>query len=81
MTQKDLIIEYLKLVNDYVPAYKLRGLNTSIGFLGHQSDRRCRELYNSDKLDKRLNDQGCVEYKFKEFVPERVIELKVLNLI
>jgi len=82
MTQKNLIIEYLKSVNDYVPAYKLRGLNTPLGFLGHQADRRARELASSNILERRLNEQRCVEYRIKEVVEVvPVLELKVLSLI
>jgi len=64
MTQKKAIIEYLKFIKTWVPAYDLRGVNTQFGFLGHQADRRCRELYNEGKIDRKENpENGFVYYK------------------
>ena len=54
MTQKQIIIKHLEAVNDWIPAYELRGLDTQFGFLGHQSDRRCRELFNEGKIERKI---------------------------
>lgn len=43
MTQKDLILEYIKEKGSIVPA-KEHGFPYKNGFLGAESSRRCREL-------------------------------------
>ena len=54
MTQKQLIIRYLQECNEWKPAYHLRGLATPFGFLGHQADRRARELAVEGKLQHKI---------------------------
>ena len=64
-TQKHLIIKYLEQLNDWIPAFKLRGQRTDLGFLGHQADRRARELYEAGLIERRLNGKFA-EYKSKK---------------
>ena len=54
MTQKQIIVRYLESCNGWRPAYTLRGLNTPFGFLGHQADRRARELAAEGKLQHKI---------------------------
>lgn len=75
MNQKIIIIKYLELVNDWIPAYKLRGRDTSFGWLGHQADRRARELAQEGKIEHRING------KYAEYRVKRPIELKQLSLV
>ena len=63
MSQKKLLVKYLKYMNDWIPAYSLRGTNTPFGFLGHQADRRLRELLNEGYLERRLSGKF-VEYRY-----------------
>ncbi len=65
MTQKQIIISYLRYTNDWIPAYNLRGIKTDFGFLGHQADRRARELVNEGKIIRRINKKF-VEYKINK---------------
>lgn len=44
VSQKEMIKSFLRSMNCWVPAYNLRGRKTVFGFLGHQADRRAREL-------------------------------------
>lgn len=53
MTDKEKIVFYLREVNDWVPEYKLRSLDTRFGFIGFQGDRRVRELVESGILERR----------------------------
>jgi hypothetical protein len=55
MTQKEMIIKYLELLDCWIPAYNLRSRKTIFGFLGHQSDRRARELAAEGKIERKLN--------------------------
>lgn len=54
MTQREMIIKYLELLGCWIPAYNLRGRKTIYGFLGHQADRRARELAVEGKIEKKL---------------------------
>lgn len=71
MTQNQVILAYLKDVNDWIPAYRLRGLNTSFGFTGHQSDRRARELATKGLIEHRINGKFA-EYRSKVEQPTQV---------
>ena len=44
ITQKELILKYLRSEDRWFNSYELRGKPTQWGFLGHQGDRRAREL-------------------------------------
>lgn len=63
MTQKQLIVEYLRSLNgEWERAYNLRGRDTVFGFLGHQADRRARELAADGEIEHRMNE-GFAEYR------------------
>jgi len=55
LTQKELIVKFLEAQGNWIPAYALRGRQTLIGFLGHQADRRARELAAEGKIQHKLN--------------------------
>ena len=56
MTQKEIVVEYLKSLNgEWVREYNLRAVHTPFGFLGFQADRRCRELAQEGIIERRLN--------------------------
>lgn len=64
-SQKKLITEYLESVpNEWVRAYDLRGKATEFGFLGHQADRRARELATDGIVEHRISE-GYAEYRAK----------------
>ncbi len=73
MTQKKILVERLKDIGDWIPAYKLRGVNTPYGFCGHQADRRLRELAAEGKILHRINGKYA-EYKYTS-------QCKQLNLL
>lgn len=65
ITQKQIIIRYLQEINDWKPAYQLRGLSTAFGFLGHQADRRARELAAENKIEHKI-EGGYAWYRAKK---------------
>ena len=73
LTQKQILIKYLQYVGDFIPAYKLRSVNTPFGWLGFQADRRCRELANEGKIERRL-ERGFVSYRIKSNPPIQVLK-------
>ena len=76
--QKALIIHFLRDIwnsttnkeDTWVNAYDLRGKNTTKGFLGHQADRRARELANENRIEHRVNNQGFAQYRYLKPIPE-----------
>ncbi len=86
ITQKQIIIRHLQEMNKWVPAYHLRGVGTSFGFIGHQGDRRCRELVKEGKLQHKIEGGFAwyrampVEYQTYRVVGDRGETLKVLRL-
>ncbi len=77
MTQKQIIISYLRWLNDWCPAYDLRGKNTPFGFTGHQADRRARELANEGKILHKI--EGKYSYYRSKEAPAK--EYKVLDAL
>jgi hypothetical protein len=65
LTQKQAIISYLRWVNDWIPSYKLRSLETPFGWIGIQGDRRARELAQEGKIDHKIEGKYSY-YKAKE---------------
>lgn len=53
VTQKEMIVNYLNVLGCWIPAYNLRGRKTIFGFLGHQADRRARELAAEGKIQRK----------------------------
>jgi len=49
MTQKEIILNYLRSVREWVPSYKLRSVYTPFGWVGHQGDRRARECRQKER--------------------------------
>lgn len=86
MTQKQIIIRHLQTKNDWTPAYKLRGVATVFGFIGHQGDRRCRELCENGKLEHKI-EGGYAWYRvkslsykpYKVLLPDGSVD-KIINL-
>ena len=64
MTQKELIIKYLKSQEDWVYGYTLAGKNTPLGFIGSQADRRLRELAEKGEVERRISGKF-VQYRAK----------------
>ena len=50
MTQKDIIIKYLKSLGTWVPEYRIRAIETPFGWIGARGDRNVRELIKEGKL-------------------------------
>ena len=69
MTQKQAIISYLRWVNDWIPSFKLRSIQTDFGWIGSQGDRRARELANEGKILHKI--EGYSYYRSKE-APRKV---------
>jgi hypothetical protein len=53
ITQKEMILNFLRSQERWFSSYELRGKPTSWGFLGHQGDRRARELAKEGKIEVR----------------------------
>lgn len=68
MTQKQIIIKWLEYKNEWIPAYKMRSVETPYGWLGFQADRRCRELAHEGKIEHKI-DNGYAYYRAKEQLP------------
>lgn len=51
MTQKQIILEYLKDFSDWQLEYKIRDINTKWGFIGARGDRDVRDLIKSGKIE------------------------------
>ena len=67
-TQKEIIINYLRQTNDWIPSFKLRSIQTQFGWIGSQGDRRARELANEGKILHKI--EGYSYYRSKE-VPQK----------
>jgi len=84
---KGLIIEYARTrQGDWFNGGSIEVLAGKNGYKASNASRRARELCNSGILERRLNEQRCVEYKWKE--QDNIIagvdfskELKILNLL
>lgn len=50
-TQKEIILDYLKDLNDWQFEYKIRAIHTPFGWIGARGDRNVRELIAEGKLD------------------------------
>ena len=72
MTQKDIIVNYLKSQKDWVYGYKLIGIETPFGFLGSSGDRRARELAEEGAIERRIMGKF-VQYREKK-------ELKAIDI-
>jgi len=70
LTQKQLIINQLKVIGGWIAAFKLQSVETIDGnWIGSSGSRRCRELYEAGLIERRLNGRY-VEYKYKPEVKE-----------
>ena len=72
MTQKEIILNYLKSRGGWVKEYDLRSKDTPYGWIGFQGDRRTRELYRDGHLERRQMS-GYAEFKYKEPIKSEVM--------
>jgi len=79
MTQKDVIIRWLSIQDDWIPSFKLRGISTPFGFIGSQGDRRCRELFEAGKIQRKLI--GKYVYYKVEPKPMRIYKVEGMDKI
>lgn len=75
MTQKEIILKYLEHLHlgdregGWVYEYRLRSIHTPFGWLGSQGDRRCRELAQEGKLERKKDGKYAMyRYARKELV-------------
>jgi hypothetical protein len=54
MTQAQIIKLQLSKTDEWIPAFKLRSVNTSDGWIGHQGDRVCRKLAENGEIQRKL---------------------------
>lgn len=67
MTQHQIILNYLRDLNDWQFEYKIRGVNTEYGFIGARGDRDVRQLVRDGKLERRLEGKFCqVRYPLQQ---------------
>jgi hypothetical protein len=71
-TQHQIIKAYLRQKQDWVNSYFLRGVQTDYGFIGHQGDRRARELAEAGEIEVR-HDGKYAEYRTKEKPPLKYV--------
>jgi hypothetical protein len=79
MTQEEILKRQLSACNDWVPAFKLRGVSTPFGFLGHQADRRLRKMAEEGKIQRKIIN-GYVYYKI-EPLPVRILKVEGIDKI
>jgi hypothetical protein len=72
MKQKEIILSYLKDLNDWTEEYKIRSLHTPFGFIGARGDRNVRELIAENKVDHAMSGKYRI-VKHKEVVSEKPI--------
>lgn len=64
MENKEKIIKYLKEIDDWVLAGKIRSIETKFGWIGFRGDRDTRSLVQAGVLERRLNGKFAeVRYK------------------
>lgn len=70
MTQKNILVAYLRSrPRDWIPAYQLRSVRTPFGWLGHQADRRARELAEAGLVERKI--EGKYSY-YRALAPKRI---------
>ncbi len=60
LSQKTIVLNYLKQRGEWVRSLELDGRQTDWGWLGSEASRRCRELHKSDLVEKER--RGKYEY-------------------
>ena len=65
MTDKQKILNHLRNTNDWIPNYNLQSKELSTGWVGSAGGRRCRELYESGLIERKLIGK-IAHYKAKE---------------
>jgi hypothetical protein len=75
ISQKQIILNYLQDINEWLPSYKLVMVNTKYGWLGSQAKRRVQELFVEGKVERKMEGKY-VYYKAKEL---QYTTFKVLN--
>ena len=76
MTQVQIIKEYLARENRWIKSYDLRGVQTCYGWIGHQGDRRARELAEAGEIEVK-HEGKYAEYKTKQ--PKKAVALFITN--
>lgn len=74
-TQKQIILDYLKDLNDWQFEYKIRSVHTPFGFIGARGDRDVRDLIKADKVDHDMRGKYRV-VKHKGLLIEKPLSLK-----
>ena len=84
MREQTLKKEILKLALREYPQWLNGGqferLAMELMYKASNASRRCRELYNEGKLERRENERGCVEYQWvpeKELSDEEILKISV----
>lgn len=54
LTQKELVYRCLEAHEGWVAGYRLRSLQTPLGFIGSSGDRRARELAEEGRIETRM---------------------------
>lgn len=54
MSQKTIILQYLREISDWVLAGKVRSIQTPYGFIGFRGDRDIRDMVREGILEKRM---------------------------
>lgn len=77
MTDKQIIIAYLKLLREqgdgWILGGKVRSIQTPFGWIGFRGDRDCRELVRKGVLEKRMNGKYA-EIRYKKDESKQVAE-------
>ena len=74
-TQKEIILAYLKDLNDWQFEYAIRAINTKFGWIGARGDRNVRELIEEEKLDHDMKGKYRI-VKHKEVEAHKPLPLK-----
>lgn len=80
-TQKQIILEYLKDLNDWQFEYKIRAINTPFGWIGARGDRNVRQLIKDGKIDHDMKGKYRIvkhkEVNIGKLLPQSSITIKI----
>ena len=79
LTQKEIILAYLKDLNDWQEEYKIRAIHTPFGWIGARGDRNVRELIEDGLVDHDMRGKYRI-VKHKETTAELPPKRKVILL-
>ena len=75
MTYKQIILNYLQEAGTWVEGFKLEKVNTKWGWIGNSGGRRCRELAEEGKIERRIEGK----YVYYRAIPQKFEIYRVIG--